>query len=120
MSDANYAHSNLDRLFHAPARLSIATALYAHGGGLIFAQLKQACELSDGNLSRHISRMEQEAVVRSNKVFVDRIPQTTILLTAKGRGRFEQYIESLRRIVDAQAPSMNVQSDTSPRDIIYE
>jgi len=120
MSDTNYAHSNLDRLFHAPARLSIATALYAHGAGLIFAQLKQACELSDGNLSRHVSRMEQESVVKSEKVFMDRIPQTTISLTAHGRSRFEEYIESLRRIVDAQATSMNPHGDTSPRDIIYE
>ena len=120
MSDANYAYSDLDGLFHAPARLSIATALYAHGRGMTFSQLKQACELSDGNLSRHISRMEHESVVRSEKEFVKRIPQTTITMTAQGRDRFEQYIESLRRIVDAQEMSVNAERNSLSNGIVYE
>ncbi len=120
MSDATSVHSSLDRLLHAPARLSIATALYAHRRGMTFSQLKHACELSDGNLSRHISRMEAESVVRSNKVFVDRIPQTTISLTVRGRDRFEQYIECLRRIVEAQDASVSARHNASSRGVVYE
>jgi DNA-binding MarR family transcriptional regulator len=119
VSDANYAYSDLDGLFHAPARLSIATALYASGRGMTFSQLKQACELSDGNLSRHISRMEDESAVKSDKIFVARIPQTTITMTAQGRDRFEQYIESLRRIVDAQKMSANAENNTLSNGMAY-
>ncbi len=120
MSDETYAYSDLDGLFHAPARLSIATALYAHGRGMTFSQLKHACDLSDGNLSRHISRMEQESVVKSEKVFVERIPQTTITMTAQGRGRFDHYIESLRRIVDAQQMSADAENNGLSHGIVHE
>ncbi|MCK4514075.1 MAG: transcriptional regulator [Spirochaetaceae bacterium] len=120
MSNETYVYLDLDGLFHAPARLSIATALYAHRRGMTFSQLKQSCELSDGNLSRHISRMEQESVVRSEKVFVERIPQTTITMTVRGRDRFEQYIESLRRIVDAQEMSTNTENNSLSNGFVYE
>ncbi len=120
MSDAHYAFSSLDRLFHAPARLSIATALYSYGRGMTFSQLKEACELSDGNLSRHVSRMVQGSVVRSDKIFVDRMPQTTVTLTVQGRGRFEQYIESLRRIVEAQEISAAAKYTASSSGIVYD
>ena len=120
MSDSNYAYSDLDGLFHVPARLSIATALYANGRGKTFSELKQACELSDGNLSRHVSKMERESAVRSEKVFVARIPQTTITMTAQGRRRFERYIESLRRIVDAQPIAANAENSSVSTGIVYE
>ena len=105
MSESRYAYQGLDPLLHAPARLSIVTALYTHRSGLTFVEVRELCELSDGNLSRHLRKLEQEDVVLSTKVFVGRTPQTTIEMTETGRERFERYVEQLRVIVEQDVPA---------------
>ena len=105
MSESHYAYQGLDPLLHAPARLSIVTALYAHQTGLTFVELRDLCELSDGNLSRHLQKLEREAVVRSIKGFVGRVPRTTIEMTDAGRARFERYVDQLRVIVEHDVPA---------------
>ena len=103
MIENKYSYQDLDSLFHAPARLGIATALYAHESGLTFAELKRACGLSDGNLSRHLTKLEEGGAVVVSKEFVDRVPQTTATLSPDGRSRFESYLEHLRTIVEGDA-----------------
>jgi DNA-binding transcriptional ArsR family regulator len=120
MGEAEYAFSGLDRLLHAPARLSIVTALYANKRGMTFSQLKHACRLSDGNLSRHVSRLETGLIVESQKKFVDRIPRTTFRLTAHGTARFEDYIDSIRRIINAQTESRDEMGSEFPGGVVYE
>lgn len=100
MSEGRYAYQGLDPVLHAPARLSISTALYAHPDGLTFVELRDLCELSDGNLSRHLRKLESEGVVDTTKTFVERMPQTTARLSEEGRRRFESYLEQLRTIVE--------------------
>ena len=102
MSGGRYAYNYIDPLLHVPARLGIATALYAHTRGLSFVQLREVCELSDGNLSRHLQRLESEGIVVTSKEFIERIPRTTARLTPAGRRRFESYVEQLRRIVEEE------------------
>ncbi len=106
MSDARYAYQDIDPLLHAPSRLGIATALYANRAGLGFVELRQLCELSDGNLSRHLQKLEADGVVRTNKSFVGRMPQTTVTMTATGRARFERYIEYIRTIIEHDLPAI--------------
>ena len=106
MSDARYAYQDIDPLLHAPARLGIVTALYANGAGLTFVELRELCELSDGNLSRHLQKLEADKVVRTNKSFVGRVPQTTIKMTATGRARFERYVEQIRSIIEHDLPAI--------------
>jgi DNA-binding MarR family transcriptional regulator len=103
VSTGRYAYNHLDPLFHVPARLGIATALYAHVRGLSFVQLREVCELSDGNLSRHLRRLESDGVVTVSKEFVGRVPRTSVRMTAAGRARFETYLENLRQVVERDA-----------------
>jgi len=103
MSEPRFAYSDLDALFHAPARLSIATALFTSRAGLSFTELKDACELTDGNLSRHLARLEKDGAVLVEKSFVERRPQTLVCLTTAGRDRFENYLERLREIVETDS-----------------
>lgn len=105
MSEGRYSYHTLDPLLHVPARLSIVTALYANRNGLTFVELRELCELSDGNLSRHLQKLESENVVESQKDFVDRMPQTTVAMTEEGRSRFERYVERLRTIVEHDIPA---------------
>lgn len=116
MSEARYSYSGIDPLLHVPARLSIVTALYANPKGLSFVELRELCELSDGNLSRHLKKLEGEAVVLVEKDFVDRLPRTTVAMTGDGRERFERYVEQLRAIVDAEAVAPRPRRRRAPGD----
>ena len=52
---APFSYDGLDRVIHEKARLGLLTSLMAHPKGLAFADLKQLCGLTDGNLSRHLA-----------------------------------------------------------------
>ena len=113
-----YAYHDLDPLLHAPARLSIVTALYAHERGVAFVELRELCELSDGNLSRHLQKLEESEVACVTKEFVGRTPRTTASLTPNGRARFERYVEHLRTIVEHDVPAPSPASSGSTHDTL--
>ena len=64
---APYAFTGLDRLFHERARLGIVTSLAGHPDGLAFAELKRLCGLTDGNLNRHLTALEDAGCVSTMK-----------------------------------------------------
>jgi len=97
--EAPFAYDGLDRVIHEKARLGILTSLIAHPKGLAFADLKQLCGLTDGNLSRHLQVLEEAHLVEITKTFESKRPMTTCRLTASGRRRFLEYIEVLERVV---------------------
>jgi len=65
---APFSYEGLDRVIHEKARLGLLTSLMAHPKGLAFADLKQLCGLTDGNLSRHLQVLEDCGLVRTEKV----------------------------------------------------
>lgn len=97
--EAPFAYEGLDRVIHEKARLGILTSLMAHPKGLAFADLKQLCGLTDGNLSRHLQVLEEAKLVDVAKTFAGRRPLTTCRLTRLGRQRFVDYIAVLERVV---------------------
>lgn len=98
-TEAPFAYEGLDRVIHEKARLGILTSLMAHPKGLAFADLKQLCGLTDGNLSRHLQVLEEAKLVDVAKTFEGRRPLTTCRLTRLGRQRFVDYIAVLERVV---------------------
>ena len=96
---APFAYEGLDRVLHEKARLGILTSLAAHSKGLAFADLKQLCGLTDGNLSRHLQVLEEAGIVEISKTFEHKRPLTTCRLTRAGRKRFLDYIDVLERVV---------------------
>ncbi len=98
-SEAPFAYDGLNRVIHEKARLGILTSLIAHPKGLAFADLKQLCALTDGNLSRHLQVLEEARLVEVSKTFEGRRPLTTCRLTRLGRQRFIEYIAVLERVV---------------------
>ena len=104
-SPGRFAYDGLERVIHEKARLSIMTSLAVHPDGLLFADLKRLCALTDGNLSRHMQLLEEAGLVEVWKGFRNRRPQTLCRLSKTGRKRFEEYINVLERIVaDAAHP----------------
>ena len=87
--------SSLDRLIHEPARLMIMTVLYAVEEA-DFVYLQRECSLTQGNLSSHLTRLEEARYLTISKTFKGKYPLTLCRLTKKGRQAFEAYLATLR------------------------
>jgi DNA-binding MarR family transcriptional regulator len=92
----------LDKIIHSPARLKIMAALMAlqPNDQLDFSTLGDTLALTDGNLGAHLQTLEEAGYVKIEKTFVNRKPRTFVRATTRGRGRFEEHVEALRKICD--------------------
>ena len=94
-----FAYDGLDRVIHEKARLGVLTSLAAHPKGLVFGSLKQMCGLTDGNLSRHLSVLEDAGLIAIEKSYDHNRPQTVCRITAQGRQRYLDYLKVLEQVV---------------------
>jgi DNA-binding transcriptional ArsR family regulator len=88
--------AGIDRVIHEPARLMIAALLDA----VIeadFQYLRQATELTQGNLSAHLSKLEGAGYVTIEKTFRGKYPLTICRLTDRGREVLDKY----RKVIKA-------------------
>ena len=83
-----------DRLVHEPGRLAILTVLSSVTDA-DFVFLQRATGLTKGNLSSHLTKLEEAGLVAIEKRFVRKKPNTNIALTAVGRMRITQHWEQL-------------------------
>ena len=90
--------AELDPLLHERGRLAIVSVLAAVEG-LTFTELRDQLEMTDGNLSVHLQKLEEKGYVAIAKRFVGRRPQTTCRLTRAGRDAFTRYLDHLEAIV---------------------
>ena len=91
--------SDLDRVIHEPARL-VLVALLSSVESADFLFLLKESKLTKGNLSVHLSRLEEAGYLKVEKSFRGKIPHTEYRLTPKGRSAFDQYRASLGPIFD--------------------
>jgi DNA-binding HxlR family transcriptional regulator len=94
-----FAYEGLDRVIHEKARLGVLTSLVAHPKGLVFADLKRLCGLTDGNLSRHLQVLQEARLVDILKGYDQNRPQTICRITPNGRRRFLSYLAVLEQVV---------------------
>jgi DNA-binding transcriptional ArsR family regulator len=99
MPAARFSYDGLDRVIHEKARLGLLTSLMAHPKGLSFADLKQLCGLTDGNLSRHIQVLQDAGLIDVTKGYEGNRPHTSCRLTKAGRRRFLDYLTVLEQLV---------------------
>ena len=98
-----FAYEGLDRVIHERARLGVLTSLVAHPKGLAFGDLRRMCQLTDGNLSRHLQLLASENLIAISKSYEDNRPQTWCKLTADGKRRYVRYLSVLEQIVEDSA-----------------
>jgi DNA-binding transcriptional ArsR family regulator len=89
----------LDPLVHEPARLAILTVLSSVKEG-DFTFLQRATGLTKGNLSSHLTRLEDAKLVRIDKRFVGKKPNTNVTLTPSGRSRTARHWQQLEQLRD--------------------
>src|SRR5205823_10256276 len=90
--------ADLDPVLHERGRLAIASVLAAVDS-LTFTELRDQLEMTDGNLSVHLQKLEDKGYIGIDKQFVGRRPQTTCRLTKVGRRALTQYLDRLEAIV---------------------
>ncbi len=93
----------IDRVIHEKGRLAIMSMLAATPE-LSFTELRDALEMTDGNLTTHIKALQQEGYIAVAKSFQNNRPLTTCSLTAPGRKAFAEYINLLEKIVRQNRP----------------
>ena len=90
----------IDRLIHEPARLMIMSLLYVIESG-DFTFLMRQTGLTWGNLSSHMTKLEDAGYLRVEKEFKGKRPNTMLSLTDAGRAAFRAYREKMQAMLDA-------------------
>jgi DNA-binding MarR family transcriptional regulator len=94
----------LDPVIHAQARLRVMVALAGLGTGdqITFPRLQQLLDMTAGNLSTHLRKLEDARYVQITKAHQRRTPVTYVALTEQGRRAFADYTAALRELLTAQ------------------
>ena len=109
-----FAYEGLDRVIHERARLGVLTSLVAHPKGLGFGDLRRLCQLTDGNLARHLQVLAEAGLVDVTKQGDQGRPQTVCAITDAGRARYLEYLAVLEQVVRDAAIAMQGDADTLP------
>jgi DNA-binding MarR family transcriptional regulator len=102
MSEQLRELTELDRVIHEPARLTIVALLYAVKEA-DFLYLQRESGLTKGNLSSHLAKLEESGYIKMEKTYKGKLPLTLLTLTAKGRTAFARYRETLQRALTADS-----------------
>ena len=95
----------LDPVIHAQARLRVTASLATlpRDGRISFPRLQELLEMTAGNLSTHLRKLEDAGYVEITKTHERRTPVTYVALTQPGRRAFEDYTAALRALLDGTA-----------------
>lgn len=98
----------LNPVIHPAARLKVTASLAAlpPGDRISFPRLQSLLDMTAGNLSTHLRKLEDAGYVTVHKTLNGRTPATYIALTREGRLALENYTTAVRRLLD---PTTHVQ-----------
>jgi len=85
---------NIDRTIHEPARLLLLIYLFSVEKA-DFTFLKKQTGMTQGNLSSHLSKLENAGYIESEKLFKQKRPMTLISISDLGRSAFVRYVEAM-------------------------
>lgn len=91
--------SEIDRVVHEPARLMLMAVLYVIDSA-DFTFLMNLTGISWGNLSAHMSKLEETGYLEVEKSFKGKRPNTMLRLTPEGRAAFQAYRRKMKQLLD--------------------
>lgn len=93
--------ADLDPVIHAQARLRIMSTLATldADSSISFPRVQELLDMTAGNLSTHLRKLEDAQYVSQEKAFKGRTPVTYLALTKQGRRAFEDYMDHLRELL---------------------
>lgn len=92
--------AEIDRVIHEPARL-LLVAILSVVESADFLFLMNQSQLTRGNLSSHLSKLEAAGYVEIKKDFVEKIPRTLLSLTEDGRKAFAGYRQKMQQVLNS-------------------
>ena len=101
--------SQLDRLIHEPARLTIMMILEGVGQA-DFLYLQREGGFTQGNLSGHLTKLEEAGYVAIEKKFKGKVPLTVCSLTGTGKAAFSAYSQRMLGVLQANGSSDSARS----------
>jgi DNA-binding MarR family transcriptional regulator len=102
--------NGLDDVVHQRHRLGILT-ITAEARQAEFGYLREALGLTAGNLSRHLSVLEEAGLVQVEKGYKGRRPRTWVRITGRGRSALAAELDVLARLV-RQRPSLGQEPES--------
>jgi DNA-binding HxlR family transcriptional regulator len=93
--------SRLNKLFENRVRLGIMSVLMVNDS-YDFNNLKETLGVTDGNLASHLKALEENNLIRVNKQFIGRKPNTSYSITESGAALFRDHIKALEDIIRSQ------------------
>jgi DNA-binding MarR family transcriptional regulator len=97
---SRFDHTAIDDVIHGRLRLGIMAYLSTVSPAP-FVELKAKVNATDGNLSTHLSKLEEAGYVKIEKTFRARKPLTLVHLTRKGRTAWIDYLGRLQALISA-------------------
>jgi DNA-binding MarR family transcriptional regulator len=91
--------NGLDETVHQRHRLGILT-ITAEAQRAEFGYLREALGLTPGNLSKHLTVLEQASLVEVEKGYAGRRPRTWVRITARGRAALAAELATLTELVN--------------------
>ena len=92
---------DIDEVIHGRVRLGIM-AFLSGAEAAEFNELKTRLQVTDGNLSVHLRKLEEAGYVQIDKSFAGPKPLTRAVLTETGRAAFVKYLDAMGRLVAEQ------------------
>ncbi|UOR05607.1 transcriptional regulator [Hymenobacter aerilatus] len=93
-----YAIHTLNKAFDNRVRLGVMAVLMTTDS-VSFNDLKEALDLTDGNLASHVSALEKAGYVTVTKQFVGKKPNTTYTASAEGKQAFQEHLNALEKLL---------------------
>ncbi|HEX7556406.1 MAG TPA: transcriptional regulator [Leptolinea sp.] len=91
--------TDVDKLLHEPSRLMILAILNSVEKA-DFVYLQHETGLTRGNLSAHLTKLNEAGYIDIEKKFNGKVPQTMCQITPTGKTAFQNYTEYLKKVVN--------------------
>ena len=95
---------SLSEVVHQRHRLGVLT-IAREVDQVEFGYLRDTLDLTAGNLSRHLTVLEEAGLVAITKGYAGRRPRTWVRLTDAGRTALDEELQALRRLLDGGPPA---------------
>lgn len=97
---SRFDHTEIDDVIHGRLRLGVMAYL-STVSPVPFVELKAKVNATDGNLSTHLSKLEEAGYVKLEKKFAGKKPLTLIHLTEPGRAAWIEYLNRIQSFLNA-------------------
>jgi DNA-binding MarR family transcriptional regulator len=87
-----------DNILHQPIRSKLIATLLQNEE-LPFKALREKLNLTDGNLSSHLKKLEEVQYIQIDKFFENKRPKTVVKITTQGKDAFKAYIKQLKQFI---------------------